>query len=242
MSDDLFDKDKSKDEDKPVEKPSEANKESTYLEMILNEEGKQKYSTAEEALKGAVHAQSHIANLEKELKTLRDDTDKGADMQKVLEALQNKQNGDEGKPSAEPTELNIEDVLTGMLDKRDKVQTTKDNVQTVVGVFEKLYGDKASEVLYAKADDLGFTKEEINGMVSTNPMATLKILGVNKEKPVVTDPLTDGGGHAVDLSGGKPDDQPVTIMGATNSNDLTDAWKKSKEATNKRLGGVEILS
>jgi hypothetical protein len=214
-----------------------------YLSLIVNEDGTQKYSTAEEALKGGVHAQSHIKNLETELSELRANADKGVDMEKILEALRAKPDDKSGEQA--PAGLTADDVasqLETLLDKRDTATTTQANITTVTGVFKKLYGEKASETMYGKAKDLGFSQDEINGMIATNPNATLKILGVDKEKVISNDPITDGGGHVVDLSGGKPTEKPVSVMGATNSKDLTDAWKLSKEATNKRLGGVETLT
>ena len=209
----------------------------TYLGLILNEQGEQKYATAEEALKGTVHAQAHIGKLESELKELREQSNKDVSMEKILEALNNKPK--EGEPKQQVAGMTAEDVASQveqLLDKRSTETTRKDNITTVVGAFKQLYGDKASEIMYGKAQDLGFNQDEINSMIATNPNATLKILGVDKAKVVSSDPITDGGGHGVSLSDGKPTATPESIMGATNSRELTDSWKKSQEATNKRLG------
>lgn len=248
MSDDLFDENnKPKDEGTPTkdDKSDEgASSENTYLSLILNENGEQKYATTEEALKGTVHAQSHITKLESELKELRDKADKGVSAEQILEAL-NKNKKPDDKSGEQENTLTADDIaaqVENILTKRESETTVQKNVATVTGIFNKLYGDKASETLYSKAEDLGFSKAEINQMVSTNPKATLKILGVTEAAQQKADPVTDASSIALDLSSGKPEEKPATIMGATNSDDLTDAWKKSKEATNKRLGGVETLS
>jgi len=212
----------------------------TYLSLILNEDGTQKYATAEEALKGSVHAQSHIGKLESELKELRDNANSNVSMEKILEALSKKPDDKSGEQQIQG--ITAEDVASQveqLLVKRDTETTTQTNITTVTSVFNKLYGDKASETMYGKAKDLGFSEDEINSMIATNPTATLKILGVGNVKPAQSDPVTSGGGHVVDLSDGKPTEKPATIMGATNSKALTDSWKLSQAATNKRLG-VEI--
>jgi len=227
----------------PAAKPAEGVSDSeTYLSLILNEQGEQKYTTTEEALKGSVHAQSHITNLEAELKELRAKAETGMSIENIVEALKKKPDDKSGEQA--PAGISAEDVaaqVEQLLVKRDSETTTKTNIATVTGVFKKLYGEKASETMYGKAQDLGFNEDEINSMIATNPKATLKILGVDVQKAVQSDPITDGGGHIVDLSDGKPAEKPETIMGATDSNTLTDAWKKSQEATNKRLG-VEVPS
>jgi len=211
----------------------------TYLSLILNEDGTQKYATAEEALKGSVHAQSHIGKLESELKELRENADKGVSMEQVLEAINKPKEGEPAQQVAGVTAEDVASQVEQLLDKRNTETTRKDNITTVTTAFKTLYGDKASETMYAKANDLGFNEDEINGMIATNPTATLKILGIGGVKPIQRDPVTDGGGHIVDLSDGKPTEKPETIMGATDSKTLTDSWKASQAATNKRLG-VEI--
>ena len=238
----IFEENKPKEEGTPAVKPDEGvSGTDTYLGLILNEEGEQKYKTAEEALKGSVHAQSHITNLEAELKELRAGADSNVSMEKILEALKNKPDDKSGEQV--PVGITADDIakqVETLLTKRDVETTTQTNITTVTSVFKKLYGEKASETMYSKANDLGFSQDEINGMIATNPKATLTILGVDKEKIAAADPTVNGGGHAVDLSGGKPVETPATIMGATDSKALTNAWKLSQEATNKRLG-VEIL-
>ena len=241
MTDIFAGEQKPKEQGTPEAKPAEgASSTETYLGLITNEDGTQKYATAEEALKGTVHAQSHITKLESELKELREQAETGKSMKDVLDALNKKSEDKSGEQqvqgiSAEDVAAQVEQLLV----KRDTETTTQANITTVTSAFKKLYGDKASETMYGKAKDLGFSEDEINSMIATNPTATLKILGVGGVITVQSDPITDGGGHVADLSGGKPTEKPETIMGATNSKTLTDSWKASQAATNKRLG-VEI--
>jgi len=231
-----------KDDGTPDATPAEGvSSTDTYLGLILNDEGEQKYKTAEEALKGSVHAQAHITNLEAELKELRTKSDKNDGLEEVLEALR-KKTGDD-KPPEQAAGISADDIakqVETMLVERDVKTATQSNIATVVNTFKKLYGDKASETMYKKADDLGFNENEINSMIATNPKAALTVLGIGKDVKIESDPVTSGGGMSVDLSSGKPVEKPETIMGATNSKQLTDAWKLSQEATNKRLG-VENL-
>ena len=240
---DLFDKE-SKDDDKSTDDKSQDKSQEgsldTYLGLILNDEGKQKYATAEEALKGSVHAQSHITNLEKELKGLREKDDKDAGMEKILEAL----NGKKDEKSEEPqgiTQEQLADVVTQLLDKRENVSTQKQNITTVVGKFKELYGEKASETMYGKAKDLGFNQEGINQLIVTNPTAALKILGVSEKTKQSADPTISSHGVNTDGFQEKGDEKRESSMGYISEKQLTSDWEKSKAATLKRLE-VEITS
>lgn len=241
---DLFKKDESKDDDKAAgDKPVENNQDGTietYLGLILNDEGKQKYSTPEEALKGSVHAQSHIANLEAELKTLRANDDKSASMEKIIKALQDNKGVDKDDKTVAPvvTEEALGEMLTGILNERESVSARETNVTTVTSVFSKLYGDKASETMYGKANDLGFSKDEINQLIATNPQAAMKVLGVESVKPVAKDVTIEGGVNSAALNLEKGEPEVKSSMGYISSKELDDNFKASQARTLKRLGVV----
>ena len=152
MTDDIFKNKESKDDDnlKPEDKSGSGNEDNTdtYLGLIVNEDGSQKYATAEEALKGGVHAQTHIATLEKELKSLREGANKDEGMEKILEALQGKSKSDEEDESKGVTADDIAQVVTQLMDNRESVTQEKRNITTVVDKFKSVYGEKASETLY----------------------------------------------------------------------------------------------
>lgn len=209
-----------------------------YLSQLTNENGEPKYKTPEEALKGAVHAQQHIKTLEEELAELRVKAQEGEVFAKVLEKLNGPVEKDEAKPKAENS-LSVDDVakvVDQLLTQRTTESTRKQNVSTVTSKFKQLYGDKASETLYGKAEDLGFTKEGINELIASNPKAALKILGAEGGTPAPeADPIVGGNVNAQNL-GAKQDAPLESSMGYISEKDLTENFRKSRSATYKRLG------
>jgi len=236
---DLFSKEKPKDDGKSAEdKPAEKQEGSvdTYLGLILNEEGNQKYATAEEALKGSVHAQNHITTLEKELKELREKEDKDVGMEKIMEALKDRgKTTEDDKPSG-ITQEQLAETVTKLLKERDDVSTKTKNVATVIDTFNSLYGEKASETLYSKADDLGFNKDEINSMIATNPKAALKVLGVSeKDKPKIDLPASNQGVNTAGFQQ-KGGEEHSSSMGYVSGKELETNWKRIEAETFKKLG------
>ncbi len=218
----------------PVDKTGEGEG-GGYLATILNDEGKQKYATVEEALKGSVNAQEHIKTIEAELKTLREDADKGVNMEQILDALKASKTEDNSEtPATGITPEQLASSVEQLLDKRESVQSQKQNVTTVTSLFKEKYGEKASEVMYGKANDLGFSKSEINSMIAHNPKAALAVLD-SSLKGTTVDVVTSGGDVNTAAFQIKGEEKPRSVMGATNSKELTDSWKISQAATLKRL-------
>lgn len=243
MSDqDLFnDKDKDLPPVTPVVDPTQ-NQSPNYdpmLGMIVNAEGARKYESVEDALKGAAHAQAHIANLEQELATLRANGEGSKKIEDVIAALQSQSKDDPPASDNGQTETVLsataiqELVKTAVMDINSQ-STQESNIQTVTGKFKELYGDKASETLYSKANDLGMSKEDINGLIAKNPVAAFRVLGVD----IKATPVSSITSNSVNTENFQQKGEPQTesSMGYVTSKKLTSNWLASKEKTNKRLG------
>lgn len=240
---DIFDDNKVTDKpaDDSTEKPvvneeGAPNAVDQLLKDIKRDDGTQKYATAEEAIKAGAEAQGHITKLESELAELREKGNASDKLDELLDAVKSKGSG-QGDEKTVST-MKPEDVLGIVQDyiKDSKAAETRDdNIKSVTSVYKDRYGKDASDKLYGKAADLGFSVEEINRMIATNPNAALKVLGEDAPKKSVTDPVSGGG---VDTSQfqGKPAEAPTSIMGSTKSSELVDAWKASKQRTLERLG------
>jgi len=208
------------------------------LGMIVNSDGQQKYTTVEEALKGANHANSHISNLEKELKDLRDAQEKQPKLDDVIAAIQSQNNQDPGNTDdGKPKQLTAADIQ-GMVEQTmtniSTKATTEQNISTVTGKFKELYGDKASETLYGKANDLGMSQEEINSLISTNPTAVFRMLGIDENiKPDVN---TDTGNIDPQNFQQKAPSEIPSSMGYVSSKQLEANWLESKKRTNEKHG------
>ena len=244
MSDqDIFDENKVTDNAAPTDDQSndagkDDNKPDDLLATIVNENGEPKYKSTEEALKGAAAAQDHIKNLESELAKLRDKGNASDKLDELIDVV--KQSKGSGKGDEENTStLKPEDVLGIVKDyisDSKAAESRESNINTVVNTFKTRYGKDASEKLYGKAEDLGFSKEEINRMIASNPNAALKVLGEDKVKEKSADPVAGKGGVATANFQGKPEAKPTTIMGSSSSAELTDAWRASQRKTLERLG------
>lgn len=207
------------------------------LNTIVNEDGKPKYASTEDALKGAAAAQEHIRKLEAEMKAIREQGTAAEKFDELLEAV--KESKGSGQGDENTSTMKPEDVLGIVKDyfSESKAAESRDNnIKSVTNHFRTKYGKDASEKLYSKAEDLGFSKSEINTMIANNPDAVLKVLGEDKATASKTDPVAAGGSVSAQQFQGTPAAKPETVMGPTSSDKLTNAWADSKRRTLERLG------
>lgn len=205
------------------------------LSEIVNSEGKQKYGSVEEALKGLGNAQEHIRRLEEENSDFKQGAEKSATLQDVLDAMK----PDQGEPSsneevAQLGEGDIAKVLEDMLAKRETASSQKANTTKVANKFVEVHGAEEAEAKYYEAAaSLGFSKAEINELSARNPDAVFKMLGVNAEKEPTPNSLK-GDVNAGEFNQQKPDAPRFNPFQPGPNSDLA-AWRKSKEQTNSRL-------
>ena len=209
------------------------------LGAIVNSEGKQKYASVEDALKATAAAQEHIRRLEEENTTFRQEVEKSTTLQSVLDAMKPRE---EVAPApvvqAEaPSSIGEDDVaqlLEGMLNKRETEATAKANVSKVTSAFVEKHGVEAEAKYYESATALGFTNSEINELAARNPAAVFKMLGIDDKPAPVANPLRSSVG-AGNLSDNKPQ-QPTFNPFQGGTSPSVEAFRKSKAATNERLG------
>ena len=206
------------------------------LSAIVNSEGKQKYGTVEDALKATAAAQEHIRRLEEENTSFRQKVEESTTLQAVLDAVKPRE---ESAPApAEPTssigEDDVAQLLEGMLNKRETEATAKSNVSKVTSAFVEKHGVEAEAKYYESATALGFTNSEINELAARNPAAVFKMLGIDDKPAPVANPLRSSVG-AGNLSDNKPQ-QPTFNPFQGGTSPSVEAFRKSKAATNERLG------
>ena len=245
MSDkDIFDENNKDDEpvitnDEPIT-PDEPTADQ-LLAKIVNEDGTPKYNSIAEALVASEHAQKHIKTLEADNSALKDKGNASDKLDELLEAVKNQSKGS-GKDEGDVSAMNPKDVLgivKEYLDDTKASETRTNNINMVAKAFKDRFGKDASEKLYGKADDLGFSRSEINGMIAQNPNAALTILGVEMKQAPNKDVVTTPSSVDAAQFRGTPDETPASVMDISSSKDLTDAWKASQERTLKRLGLTE---
>lgn len=205
------------------------------LSAIVNSDGKQKYATVEEALKGAAAAQEHIGRIEEENTVFKQGAEKSTTLQDVLDAMKPKEGEGEKEPT--PAQLNKADVaemLTGILEKRDTAATAKTNTTSVATKFKELHGEEAEAKYYEAAAGMGFSREEINRLAASNPTAVYKVLGVDVEKEQ-PDLALRSDVNSGEFSKEQPKPQRFNPFNG-GANPQLEAFRKSAAATKERLG------
>ena len=204
------------------------------LSAIVNSEGKQKYGSVEDALKATAAAQEHIRRLEEENTTFRQEVEKSTTLQSVLDAMKPREEKEPAAPTSSIGEDDVAQLLEGMLNKRETEATAKSNVSKVTSAFVEKHGVEAEAKYYESASALGFTNSEINELAARNPAAVFKMLGIDDKPAAVANPLRSSVG-AGNLSDNKPQ-QPTFNPFQGGTSPSVEAFRKSKAATNERLG------
>jgi hypothetical protein len=204
------------------------------LGAIVNSEGKQKYASVEDALKATAAAQEHIRRLEEENTTFRQEVEKSTTLQSVLDAMKPREESEPVAPTSSIGEDDVAQLLEGMLNKRETEATAKANVSKVTSAFVEKHGVEAEAKYYESASALGFTNSEINELAARNPAAVFKMLGIDDKPAAVANPLRSSVG-AGNLSDNKPQ-QPTFNPFQGGTSPSVEAFRKSKAATNERLG------
>jgi hypothetical protein len=203
------------------------------LAQIVNEQGQQKYATADKALEALTHSQQHIAKLEEENTKLREQNAVNRSVEDVLSAIQPKQVSESPAPSG----LGEEDVLR-LLSQREEMAVAQSNAASVVAKMQEVYGEKADEVFYGKAAELGVTNDFMNSVAAKSPQAVFEMFGLNKPKQssgsegsVNTEVLA-----AQNNGANPPPRSNINRIGAT-TQDLVNEWKAAGQVVQQNLFG-----
>ncbi len=205
------------------------------LASLVNEQGKQKYSSVDDALKALINSQNHIKTLEQENQQLREVSTKAKTMEELLEAIKPKDVVAPVVPNPTPTNSAVPDVsseVEKVLARLEAKKTAEANTGAVVNKLKELHGDKAGDYFYAEASKLGFDKASINDLAAKNPNAVFKLLGIDSVKTQTPSPAGVRA-EALNVPSTTPTKSP---MAHNTSDELLSNWEKSKAKTNKKLG------
>jgi hypothetical protein len=203
---------------------------SEFLEAITNSEGKPKYKSVPDALLGAAKAQEHIARIEQENANLRGIAQKVETLEQVLARLET------GKPADQPVMPKVEDqesLVLSVLEKREAALRETQNRNAVLDSLKEKYGDKVSEILTAKANDLGLSVADLGAMAAKSPKAVLSYFQVEAKgtpavqgtvNPQALQPKSDG------------IKTPENIMWGASTKDVVGFFRQIKAEVNKELG------
>jgi hypothetical protein len=156
----------------------------TLLSAIKNPDGQPKYKTVQEALKALQHSQEYIPTLkqtkeelEARLLVAEAAAAKVNTLEQTLLQLTQRSNEPTQTTPAGLTEEQIAELVNRTLSKTQQEAVQKQNLTTVVDVLKSKFGEKAEQVFYDKAKELGLSVAEFNAMAAKTPKAVLSLVG-----------------------------------------------------------------
>lgn len=169
----------------------ESNHEESVVDRLVGE-GK-KFKTIEDALKGKIEADEFIETLRAENETLKAEKLKQDHAKELLEKLQAKQDpppvvappvnndpaGSENSTNTpeEKNEVDLEALVEKVLSERDSRTKAQKNVDAANAALTELYGDKASEIVKQKAEELGVSVRFLEDTAANSATAFLRLIG-----------------------------------------------------------------
>lgn len=175
--------------------PTEQNDQQTqanYIEQLVGE-GK-KFKDVESLAKGKLEADRHISEITQTLAELREEVAKQDYAKDLLAKLQNKgtesgtvnsaMDDNTGNSDTGNTNQNasIEALVEQAITKKEQTRTLEQNIAIANEAVVAQFGDRASEVVKAKAVELGMSVERLKEMAAESPTAFLQLIGVNATK------------------------------------------------------------
>lgn len=160
------------------------------LSSVKNERGEQKYKDIPSAFEGLRNAQEFIPQLKQqldsykaEIENLKAELNKRAGIEDVLSKLTASQN--QSQPAAgvdqEQVLALVRQAVENTLTVRESEATKNANITTVVSTIKEKYGDKSEEVFYAKASQLGLSRDEMNRLAAQNPKVVLQLFDAPRQ-------------------------------------------------------------
>lgn len=215
-----------------VETPSPAPVDQLPPEVAdLVGEGK-KYRNAADALKSIPHAQSHIAKLEEEAETLRKEVEKARAMEDLLEEFKRQgtvpaSTSPQAPATAPKDPVDIDSKIEEILQRKQAETVAKQNANSVVEAFQKVYGTEAETRFVKLSEEVGLPVESLNQLAMTSPEAVLKLAGIAKQTAVAkpTSSVNTAGqfnSNQQELSA------KVPLVGAS-TKQVLDAWRIAGE-------------
>jgi hypothetical protein len=134
-------------------------------------------------------------------------------------------------PDIDKPGLTPDDVLR-ILQEQETAKTKKANAKAVAQKFREMHGDKAEEVFYGKAKEMGLTKESINQLASTSPQAVFSMFGIQDSfKPAPT----PSGVNTFGIPQNPAPTQRKPVMGYSSDRELAEYWANIKKEVEDSL-------
>ena len=189
MSDPSVFKENENPQETPAQKPTLESALTDQLKGIVNENGEPKYSTIEDALKGAAHAQQYIAELKGKLSDFEgkyNETQAELAQRKSVEEVVSRLTAKEDQGSQETPapqgldEATLSQLVEQQLNKRDQLSKAQQNEALVNETLFSTFGEKAMEIVQAKAKELNISVKRVQELSQESPQAVLSLFGAKQ--------------------------------------------------------------
>jgi hypothetical protein len=235
----------------PAPEPTFADK----LKGITNEAGEQKYRDVDTALDALGASQQYIPQLQSELDAtkaeamaLKAEIERMKGFNEAIESLQTPQQAPQEHQPAGLDEEKAAELFEQMVAKREQKQMLDKNITAVAKAMQEKFGEKAEEMFYGKAQELGMSREAINSLAGTSPAAVLAYFGtkssdtgvdVSAKTSIYIDPDAEQKEIKLNRNQGR------SVLGGSTTADVREEYNYNKElvaAIHKEGGTVEELS
>ena len=169
----------------PAQQPSQESAFTDQLSMIKNENGEQKYNDIPKALDALAHSQQFIPQLkgevaskDAEIVALREELNKRAAVEDVVDKLTAQQAQPESTPQVSGmNEQEVLNLVQNFSAQQQQQSVAVNNEKQVSDALFTQYGEKTQEVVSSKAAELGMTVEALQSLSQTSPQAALQLFG-----------------------------------------------------------------
>lgn len=196
------------------------------LMNIKDANGKQKYSSVEEALKAIPHANDHISRIEAENAEYRQklaEATAAEDLVAKIQQASTPQTSENPSVSMEAITTLVDQAIAAK-DQQSKVQS---NQGKVANQLTERFGDKAEEMYLAKGKELGLGPQTLNEIAGTSPEAVLAWFGESVQKTNPTTIKSTVVSHGMRQPQGTNDKR--SVMGTVSDVDLRSEWSRIKQ-------------
>lgn len=215
-------------EPKPQEPTSTNDAFADLLASIKAEDGRQKYSDVESALKSLPHANEHISKLEQEMAQLREELGKRATAEEIMSKLEAQAQPSTETPSEPAVDLSqIEQLVDKRLNSVEQKRIATNNISSVTSKMSEVYGDKAEQVFYSAGQEAGLSPAELNALAAKSPVAALRLVGVDTKTPASIPAKTTSTVNTEALSTNGQDVPSAKVPKGASTNDMVNAWRNA---------------
>lgn len=173
----------------PAPEPSFADK----LSGITNETGEQKYRDVPTALDALAASQSYIPQLQAqmdakdvELQELRLEVARSKGLEDAMNQFQPQVDPTNTPVASEVDPAKAREMLETIVAEQSQAAARQSNIAAVVDALGDKYGDKAEEMFYGKAKELGLGVEGMNRLAQESPKAVLQYFQASTDKDLAS--------------------------------------------------------